>query len=238
MGEWGVSCLLRNRRAGGSADTSGCGRSWQEIRFDRDADATESTGCGDGPTYRDADPPDEQPLRPGTGIRVDDLQCVALTTGLDCRQLATTHGFFAGSSAPRLTATDAAPRTAPAARGRLSTFRRGFTGSFTSPSRNIRCSISSSQVSCLVDRHSWHPSDGPPQCETTDPVAVATLDGASTATLDWACGDDGSSGDELSYGRSLTTGPMTCRSRTTGIECRDSESGHAFSVSTEHATVS
>ena len=101
---------------------------------------------------------------------------------------------------------------------------------FTSPSGNIGCMLASSFVRCDIQVRDWDPPPRPPDCpEATDYGQGIELDIGHRPQFVCA-GDTAFGGDPLDYGESLSAGAITCSSAEAGITCRDSGSGHGFTL--------
>lgn len=109
---------------------------------------------------------------------------------------------------------------------------------FHSPSGNITCAVTITAAQCALDE-SWPLSAA--QSRSCEPAALQGADLQAGLAARFLCATDvlvpGRSG-ELGYGYSLSHGPFTCTSATTGVTCRDRESGHAFTVSREEYSFS
>ena len=102
---------------------------------------------------------------------------------------------------------------------------------FASPSRNIACALGPFDVRCDVVERTWQVPPRPASCQLAYGTG-AELAGAATAEL--TCAGDtvaDPSLPALDYGRALRTREVACVSRTDGVECRNSTTGHGFLVS-------
>ena len=98
---------------------------------------------------------------------------------------------------------------------------------FSSPSGNIRCEISSQGARCDIAHHSWKAPARPGSC------TGAWGDGLQVTgdRADLACATSSLRGGKaLGYGRSLTRGDFRCDSEKDGVTCVHQPSRHAFSV--------
>jgi hypothetical protein len=124
--------------------------------------------------------------------------------------------------------------TPPASRD-AGSFRVNAEGqvTFHSPSGNITCALSSSAAQCTLDQHWPLTAKQERSCE---PAALEGADLQAGLPARFLCATDvlvpGRSA-ALSYGRSVSHGRFTCTSATTGMTCRDRESGHGFTISRE-----
>jgi hypothetical protein len=98
---------------------------------------------------------------------------------------------------------------------------------FSSPTGNIRCVLSSAGARCDIAKKDWSPGAKPPSC---------TMDWGNGLYVDTKgsgvqCASDAvNGGSALSYGRTMTRGDFTCASSKAGISCRDTASGHEFTL--------
>ena len=101
---------------------------------------------------------------------------------------------------------------------------------FTSPSGNIGCVIDPVSVRCDIRDRDWDPPEAPSSCELDFGQGIMLEAGASP---DFVCAGDTTleSGPELPYGQVLGAGLLRCESETSGITCRDIESGRGFTLS-------
>lgn len=143
---------------------------------------------------------------------------------------------------------------APTERGRAlgqSTIVDGAgTTSFATPTGRVACTLDGADATCAVQRPTWKP-EGDTPCASVDAVTLyhgrsgyactagEPFRGAAVKTAPrWQRqGSDptirGPYGDMagLAFGRTLTTGQVTCTAATTGVTCSDPLSGHGFTVS-------
>ena len=101
---------------------------------------------------------------------------------------------------------------------------------FSSPSKNIGCYMTLSSVRCDVISHSYRPAPKPASCHF---AWGPSLQVRTTGKGGFRCVSDTVAGSAriLNYGASLTVGPFTCTSRTTGMTCTDTKDGHGFRIS-------
>lgn len=109
-------------------------------------------------------------------------------------------------------------------------------GAFVSPSRNIFCLMGDDSVLCASEESEIQvPEEERQRCATDIGDAIVLNRGKPAMLL---CHGDpaylatpGQLGDvvpTLEYGASITFGPFTCRSMTTGVRCSDPTTGHGF----------
>jgi hypothetical protein len=100
---------------------------------------------------------------------------------------------------------------------------------FSSPSRNIGCTMTSTIVRCDVIRYTYHPTAKPASCHFAwGPSVQVTTTGKGR----FRCVSDTVAGAPkvLAYGKSITVGRFKCTSRTTGMTCVDTRDGHGFTI--------
>ena len=98
---------------------------------------------------------------------------------------------------------------------------------FVSPSGNIRCAVSSAGARCDIAKKDWSPGPRPAGC-TADWGTGVFVDGTHAALVCASDAVDG--GSALKYGKTVTRGAYTCTSSQSGISCRNSGSGHEFTL--------
>lgn len=103
---------------------------------------------------------------------------------------------------------------------------------FTSPTGNITCAMNAHAAGCDVDQMRW-----PLTAAQLASCGQANLTGLSLPAHGPArfdCRTDVAVPNPqrvLAYGKSVTAGPITCSSATTGVTCRDRRTGHGFFAS-------
>jgi hypothetical protein len=106
---------------------------------------------------------------------------------------------------------------------------------FQSPSRNISCQLYLFQpnvgsAGCEISESTWVVPPRPSNCQGRWGNAVGLVQGRAAALN---CHSDtlfGGNPPTLPYGASRTLAAITCDSEPAGITCRDSTTGHFFSV--------
>lgn len=102
---------------------------------------------------------------------------------------------------------------------------------FASPTGNITCAMDARGASCDMARMNWPLTSADlASCHAVALAGLALADGRVT----FDCRSDVAVPDPqrvLAYGQSVTTGPITCSSASTGMTCRDRRNGHGFFVS-------
>lgn len=103
---------------------------------------------------------------------------------------------------------------------------------FLSPSGNIGCMIAPSGVGCNILEQDWSPPPRPADCRLDyERIFVGPGEPAH-----FVCAGDSvhdSANPPLAYGDAIKAGSIRCESVQSGINCRDLESGHGFSISRE-----
>lgn len=119
-----------------------------------------------------------------------------------------------------------------------STASAGEPVSFTSPSRNISCTIDAESTTCAIAEFSYAPPTVEGCTGRTGHEVRLTADGAQ-----WLCtagdppGPAGEAIPVLEYGASASAHGFTCVSSEEGVSCRHDESGHSLSLSRAGATL-
>jgi hypothetical protein len=127
------------------------------------------------------------------------------------------------------------PSTQPAATTPVTPSEGGITKTFDqfqTPSRNIGCAIGTdSGARCDIAERSWTAPPKPAGCELDwgNGVEVFGGTGAFTCAGDTTLGQ----GPPLPYGSSDQAGPFRCTSRTQGVTCENTDTGHGFFISRE-----
>lgn len=108
-------------------------------------------------------------------------------------------------------------------------------GAFVSPSRNIFCLMDDNSVLCASEESEIQvPEEERQRCATDIGDAIVLNRGKPAVLLCHgdpaylATGQLGDVAPTLEYGASITFGPITCRSMTTGVRCSDPTTGHGF----------
>lgn len=110
---------------------------------------------------------------------------------------------------------------------------------FISPSGNIGCLIDpvslvngGSHARCDIRQRDWQPPARPGDCPgyTDYGQGIDLFAGQSPR---FVCAGDTAfgGGSVLAYGNSITAGSVSCSSAESGVTCRESQSGHGFSLS-------
>ena len=103
-----------------------------------------------------------------------------------------------------------------------------FTG-FISPTGNIACMIVMDLARCDIIDHDWSPPPRPADCEFDYGQGIEIIAGQPAAFV--CAGDTAFGPDEvLAYGDAITAGPLRCESANAGITCRDTDTGHGFTL--------
>jgi hypothetical protein len=103
---------------------------------------------------------------------------------------------------------------------------------FETPSHNIGCFISRHDARCDIRERSWSPPPEPASCRKIGlDYGQGLVVGPHRA--EFVCAGDTSLGGPavLGYRRSAQRGSILCVSRTAGITCRNTDTGHGFFLS-------
>jgi len=100
---------------------------------------------------------------------------------------------------------------------------------FETPSHNIGCYLDSRSVRCDIRERDWSPPPEPKSCikfgvDWGQGIAVGAHRASFVCAGDTTLGGPGL----LGYGHSARRGPVYCVSRTAGITCSNSDTGHGF----------
>jgi hypothetical protein len=107
---------------------------------------------------------------------------------------------------------------------------------FVSPSGNIACAMSAASARCDLQTRTWSLPPRPANCEF-DWGGSLKVTGQGPGFL--ACTSDSPFGVTavLAYGTRSVIGSMACTSAETGMTCRNTVTGHGFSVSRDDYSV-
>jgi len=100
---------------------------------------------------------------------------------------------------------------------------------FQTPSGNISCVLNRSLARCDIVRKTWQPPAKPADCDFDWGNGAYVENGKAGVT----CTSDtliGAAKSTLAYGDSLRAGAFQCDSRSSGVTCRQSETGHGFTL--------
>lgn len=100
--------------------------------------------------------------------------------------------------------------------------------SFTSPTGNIGCTISSAGARCDIDSKSWEPPAKPTDCQGNWGVGVQV--GPESAGLVCAADSVLGQGEPLAYGDAHQVGAYRCNSSEEGMRCENTETGRGFTI--------
>ena len=103
---------------------------------------------------------------------------------------------------------------------------------FTSPSGNVGCMIDPQFVRCDVAERDWTPPPRPADCEFDYGQGISMSAGEEP---EFNCVGDTAQGGTytLEYGKSIAAGTLSCESAESGMTCRDSTTGHGFTIARE-----
>jgi hypothetical protein len=101
---------------------------------------------------------------------------------------------------------------------------------FISPTGNVACMIDADWARCDIIDRDWSAPPRPADCEFDYGQGISLAPGEQAQFV--CAGDTAFGPDEvLPYGESITAGLLRCESADSGITCRDTQSGHGFSIS-------
>lgn len=100
---------------------------------------------------------------------------------------------------------------------------------FTSPSGNIGCMIDTLQIRCDIRERDWAPPPRPADCEFDYGQGITLGPGRPAQ---FVCAGDTAlgGGPPLSYGDSIKADVLLCTSASSAMTCRDTATGHGFSI--------
>jgi hypothetical protein len=100
---------------------------------------------------------------------------------------------------------------------------------FVSPSGNVGCIIDPQFARCDITERDWSPPPRPADCEFDYGQGISMEAGLEP---EFNCVGDTALGgtDTLEYGKSVAAGTLSCDSAESGITCRDSTTGHGFTI--------
>ncbi|WP_250027261.1 DUF6636 domain-containing protein [Paractinoplanes maris] len=107
---------------------------------------------------------------------------------------------------------------------------------FRTPSQNIACALTPSEVRCDIVRKSWKPPAKPADCELDWGNGLVVTGGKAIFT----CAGDtlvGTSDTTLAYGEAMRAGSVRCDSSDAGLTCKDEKTGHGFSLASSRYTL-
>ncbi|GAB2624478.1 hypothetical protein Aab01nite_18200 [Paractinoplanes abujensis] len=102
---------------------------------------------------------------------------------------------------------------------------------FQTPSKNIVCALTSSEVRCDIAQKEWSAPAKPADCELDWGNGLVVTDGEAA----YSCAGDtllGSARTTLQYGSALRAGTVRCDSASSGLTCKDEETAHGFTMAT------
>ncbi len=168
----------------------------------------------------------------GRGIQLGSMRCGMTTKGLECLVMGTSQGFLVSKNSYRLTTQGSTLASARAATSNGTTkLPGGFWGWFSSPSGNLRCSLSADSAQCTVLEHTWKLDDDPEPCEYDDAeVVVEAFVSTGRGNVYTTCRPDQEERSELPYGRGYLVGDLMCSSSAQGMACTNVRTKHGFVV--------
>jgi hypothetical protein len=106
---------------------------------------------------------------------------------------------------------------------------------FQSPSGNIGCAIIAGTARCDIKQRSWSPPPRPHTCPQIVDFGQGLIVGRSGSARLVCAGDTSlnPAAKTLAYNTDTVAEGFRCQSRSTGIVCRSTVSGHGFFISLE-----
>jgi hypothetical protein len=104
--------------------------------------------------------------------------------------------------------------------------------SFQSPSHNIGCVIAAGTARCDIRSRTWSPPPRPASCSSQVDFGQGLEVGKAAASF--VCAGDTTlnpSAKVLDYGTATQSGTFSCLSETSGITCKNADTGHGFFLS-------
>jgi hypothetical protein len=104
---------------------------------------------------------------------------------------------------------------------------------FTTPSRNIGCVLSDEGVRCDIATRTWKPPPAPASCEDLDYGQGVSL---GSGRAEYVCAGDtvlDPKATVLPYAQAVRAGKVVCVSTQAFLACRNTATGHGFSLSKE-----
>jgi len=137
--------------------------------------------------------------------------------------------------APAPTSSPATPAPAPASSSppvHLTTFQ--------APSTNIGCVLAGGTARCDIRSRSWSPPARPASCPSVVDFGQGIEVGKSGSAAFVCAGDTALNpgGSVLAYGQDSRVGPFLCQSRTSGLTCMNTNTGHGFALSLRRYSLS
>lgn len=155
---------------------------------------------------------------------------IALLTLSACANSPEPARTSASSAATTASATQSAPDTSTTTAKPQPVDREVFTYTgFISPTGNVSCMIDVDLARCDIIDRDWSPPPRPADCEFDYGQGIEIVPGEPAA---FVCAGDTAFGaeDVLAYGDAIMAGPLRCESVDAGITCRDTGTGHGFTI--------
>ncbi len=99
---------------------------------------------------------------------------------------------------------------------------------FSSPTGNIRCALTTEDARCDISDRAWQPPARPASCALTWGKGLRVT---ATSAQPVCAGGRVTGGAPLAYGRSVASGDFRCSSGRDGVTCQHRPSGHGFTIS-------
>jgi hypothetical protein len=150
---------------------------------------------------------------------------VTVTTPASRRTQTATGGSTATASTTATTQSSTTTTTTPTPTVHLATFE--------SPSRNIGCDIIAGTARCDIQQRSWGPPPTPKSCPPVVDYGQGLVVGGSGPGQLVCAGDTtrDPTAQALPYGTDSVVGSFQCASRSTGMTCTNTATGHGFFIS-------
>jgi hypothetical protein len=105
--------------------------------------------------------------------------------------------------------------------------------SLDTPTRNIGCYLDATRVRCDIDKHTWNTPPRPADCQLDYGTAIEL----GTGRAAFGCVGDTVRGSPdatvFAYDTAVISGDYACVSTRAGVACRNTSTGHGFTLSKE-----
>ncbi len=133
-----------------------------------------------------------------------------------------------------------APTSSPATPAPASSSPPVHLTTFQTPSTNIGCVLAGGAARCDIRSRSWSPPGRPASCPSVVDFGQGVEVGKSGSAAFVCAGDTALNpgGSVLAYGQDSRVGPFLCQSRTSGLTCMNTNTGHGFTLSLQRYSLS
>lgn len=133
-----------------------------------------------------------------------------------------------------------APTSSPATPAPASSSPPLHLTTFQAPSTNIGCVLAGGTARCDIRSRSWSPPARPASCPSVVDFGQGVEVGKSGSAAFVCAGDTALNpgGSVLAYGQDSRVGPFLCQSRTSGLTCMNTNTGHGFTLSLQRYSLS